>query len=45
MDLITHNLPSELPKNEFDVFDKAMFQGVERQRELIFHIMGIEKSD
>jgi hypothetical protein len=39
-------LPSERLKNEFgevDV-DEAMFQGVERPCELIFCILGIERS-
>jgi hypothetical protein len=32
-------------KKEFGKVDKAMIQGVERPGEIIFSILGIEKSD
>jgi hypothetical protein len=32
-------------KNDFAYVDDAMFRGIERQREIIFYILGIEKSD
>jgi hypothetical protein len=45
MALRTHNLPSGHLKCDFeDVFD-AMFQGVEKPQELIFYLLGNQKSD
>jgi hypothetical protein len=32
-------------KNDFADVDEAMFQGIKRQREIIFYILSIEKSD
>jgi hypothetical protein len=32
-------------RNDFAEVDEAMFQGVQRQCELIFCILGVEKSD
>jgi hypothetical protein len=32
-------------KNDFGEVDEAIFQGIERPNELIFSILGIEKSD
>jgi hypothetical protein len=44
MALRTHNLLSERIKNESAEFDEAMFQFFEMPCELIFCILGIEKS-
>jgi hypothetical protein len=44
MALRTRNLPSRRLKKDFVEVDEAMFQGVERPCELIFCILGIEKS-
>jgi hypothetical protein len=41
----TQYLPFGRLKNEFGEFDEAMSQGVERLCELIFCILGIEKSE
>jgi hypothetical protein len=32
-------------KDDIADFDEAIFQGIERQREIIFYILGIEKRD
>jgi hypothetical protein len=45
MTLRTHNLTSDVLKNDIGEVDKAMIQGVERPSEIIFCILGIEKSD
>jgi hypothetical protein len=45
MALRTHNLPSNILKNDFVEVDEAMFQSVERLSELIFYMLGIVKSD
>jgi hypothetical protein len=45
MALRTHNLPSNILKNDFVEVDETMFQGVERLCELISYILGIVKSD
>jgi hypothetical protein len=45
MALRTHNLPSEVLKNDFCEVDDVMFQRpCEMPREIIFFITGIEKS-
>jgi hypothetical protein len=43
--LRTHNLTSGHLKNEFGEVDEEMFQGVERPCELIFYVLGIERSE
>jgi hypothetical protein len=45
MTMRTHNPTSGRLKKKFGEFDKAMIQGVERPSEIIFCILGIEKSD
>jgi hypothetical protein len=35
----------EVLKNEFAEVHETMFHGIERQRDHIFYILGIEKSD
>jgi hypothetical protein len=45
MSLRTHKLPSGSLKNDLVEVDKAMLQGIERPREIIFCILGFEKSD
>jgi hypothetical protein len=45
MELANHYLLSGRLKFDFDEVDEAMFQGVERSCELIFCIVGIQKSD
>jgi hypothetical protein len=45
MNLSTHNLLLDVLKNDFGEVDKAMTEGVERPSEIIFCILGIEKSD
>jgi hypothetical protein len=45
MALRTHNMPSGRLKNDFSEVDKAIFQGVERPRDIIFRITGTETSD
>jgi hypothetical protein len=44
MCLSTHIFPSERLKNDFCEVDEAMFQGVERQCELILCFLDIEKA-
>jgi hypothetical protein len=41
----THNLSSGSLKNVFGDVNKPMYQGIERPCEIIFCILGIEKSD
>jgi hypothetical protein len=43
--LRTHILHLDVLKSDFREVDEAMFQGVERQYELIFFILNIEKRD
>jgi hypothetical protein len=43
--LRTHNLPSEVLKNDFGKVDETMFKCVEIPFEVIFYIFGIVKSD
>jgi hypothetical protein len=44
MALITHNLHLNVLKNDFGEIDESMYQGVQMPCEIIFYIMGIEKS-
>jgi hypothetical protein len=45
MALRTHNMNMDVLKNDFGNVDEAMFQGIERPREIILCIQGFEKSD
>jgi hypothetical protein len=45
MALRTHNMPSGRLKKDFGDVDEAMFKGVKRPHDIIYCIVGIEKSD